>query len=952
MTTITGTLLIGGGISPHEAGKLAWIAVEVVYPVFLEGGELLLPEYDPVYLNEQGFWSVDVEPLPAGHAYRITAVVAGGAYESTRIVTVPASGTVDYEDLLDVVLPGVPPPYEIPDWAQRGVAGGVAGLDGDGDVIDAGGAKLTPHAHANLSVLAATTASFTTADETKLDGVSAGATANATNAELRDRTTHTGTQSAATISDFTEAVQDAVGAFFGAGTGAAVTYDDAANTITVSATGTSDPEAVRDAIGAALVGVGNITVTVNDAGDTITVSTTATVNATDAALRDRATHTGTQSADTLTDGTTNKVFLATERTKLAGIATGATVNAADADLRDRTTHTGTQPSTTISDFTEAVQDALAGVLVAGTNVTLTYDDVANTLTVAAIGGGGGGLDAEAVRDTIGAALIGAGNITVTVNDGADTITIGTTATANATDAALRDRTTHTGVQPISTVTDLQAALDAKATPADITAATAAEVARADAAYLAKANNARNILDYGVTRGTTASQTVAIKTALDAHPGEAFYFPPGDYRLDTALTVSASNSLILAEGARIYAGAALGTLITYDPDILSYEYAEDKAIIGGLLDGNLLANRCLSINQVMRFTLTRTTFRNAINRGLVTGPVGAEIIAYDLRFYNTTVTNVADNIAIEAGMGDCHFRDIVIRDWTVGVKDVAANRWDRVHPWIGPDMSGAAHMTQRYPTSIGFDITGMSDLVSCLSDTYRTGFFIRSNGTAYTAPPRLVNCRASWSASTLSSALAAANPAYVLDNTGAVGALVDGLNANGHSTTAPANFLNGTAALLNARNSFSYGYVNGVGDYRGGIQQGTFTFTPTFYGSTGAGTHTYGTRSGRIIVSGDSVTYLVRIQATLDATTAFAGALRVGGLIIPPGATNVRDGAGSVGWSNNARVSGAVIFAGTAPYVTLLDLGASGTGEVDIPGQALRGKVIDLMFSVTTTHFKA
>jgi hypothetical protein len=38
----------------------------------------------------------------------------------------------------------------------------------------------------------------------------------------------------------------------------------------------------------------------------------------------RANHTGTQSADTLTDGTTNKAYTATERTKLAGVATGAT----------------------------------------------------------------------------------------------------------------------------------------------------------------------------------------------------------------------------------------------------------------------------------------------------------------------------------------------------------------------------------------------------------------------------------------------------------------------------------------------------------------------------------------------------------------------------------------------------------------------------------------------------
>lgn len=42
-------------------------------------------------------------------------------------------------------------------------------------------------------------------------------------------------------------------------------------------------------------------------------------NVSAADLRDRSTHTGTQSADTLIDGTTTKAFLATERTRLAGI---------------------------------------------------------------------------------------------------------------------------------------------------------------------------------------------------------------------------------------------------------------------------------------------------------------------------------------------------------------------------------------------------------------------------------------------------------------------------------------------------------------------------------------------------------------------------------------------------------------------------------------------------------
>ena len=113
------------------------------------------------------------------------------------------------------------------------------------------------------------------------------------------RANHTGTQTSTTISDLTEAVQDIVAAFF-AVTGGTATYNDASNTFTVAIpAGASDPEAIRDTIGAALIGIGNITIAVNDAADTITISTSATVNSTDASLRDRSTHTGTQAPSTI-----------------------------------------------------------------------------------------------------------------------------------------------------------------------------------------------------------------------------------------------------------------------------------------------------------------------------------------------------------------------------------------------------------------------------------------------------------------------------------------------------------------------------------------------------------------------------------------------------------------------------------------------------------------------------
>jgi hypothetical protein len=108
----------------------------------------------------------------------------------------------------------------------------------------------------------------------------------------------------------------------------------------------------------------------------------------------------------------------------------------------------------------------------------------------------------------------------------------------------------------------------------------------------------------------------------------------------------------------------------------------------------------------------------------------------------------------------------------------------------------------------------------------------------------------------------------------------------------------------------------------------------------------------MVVTGDTVSYFIRIAATLDSTTALAGSLRIGGLPIPNGSTNVRDGAGVVGLATNVNTTTAIIYGSTTPYITLMTMGATGSGEVDIPAQSLRGKVIDLMVAITVTHFKA
>lgn len=95
--------------------------------------------------------------------------------------------------------------------------------------------------------------------------------------------------------------------------------------------------------------------------------------------RSLANATGTLSADSVVDGTTNHVFTAADDTKLGGVATGATANATDAQLRDRSTHTGTQASSTIANFNADVDARVQLVVGAAPAALDTLDELAQAL---------------------------------------------------------------------------------------------------------------------------------------------------------------------------------------------------------------------------------------------------------------------------------------------------------------------------------------------------------------------------------------------------------------------------------------------------------------------------------------------------------------------------------------------------------------------------------------------
>ncbi len=279
------------------------------------------------------------------------------------------------------------------------------------------------------------------------------------------------------VTDWREAVEDAVATVLAAGTGVSLAYNDAAGTFTISATGgggggITDPEVVRDTIGVALIGTGVITVTVDDAGDTITISTTATANSTDAVLLARGNHTGSQTLDTTTDTGTRIAMTPAERTKLTGVAAAATANSSDANLRDRATHTGQQSATTVDEattrkwFTDVERTKLTGI---ATGATANSTDAALLARANHTG-------TQDLSTTTDSAL----RLAMTAAERAKLGGISPGATANSPDGTLVDRGNHTGApltgsRTVSATSDTLEILDATQKSVDYTSATAVTV---------------------------------------------------------------------------------------------------------------------------------------------------------------------------------------------------------------------------------------------------------------------------------------------------------------------------------------------------------------------------------------------------------------------------------------------------------------------------------------------
>lgn len=264
---------------------------------------------------------------------------------------------------------------------------------------------------------------MSTIDKAKLDNIEPNATANDTNANLRNRANHTGTQPASTISDFDAAV--------------AANPAVAANTAKqTNATHTGD-----------VTGSDALTIA-NDA-----VSNAKLANMAANTIKGRSATTGDP-----------QDLTAAQARSILGVAEGATANQTDAFLLARANHTGTQPASTISDFNTAV--AAAPAVVANTakqtNATHTGDVTGSgALTIA-----NNAVTNAKLADVPTATLKGRNSAgtgdpqDLTVGQVLALLNVAAGATANSSDAFLLSRANHTGTQLASTISDFAAAVAA------------------------------------------------------------------------------------------------------------------------------------------------------------------------------------------------------------------------------------------------------------------------------------------------------------------------------------------------------------------------------------------------------------------------------------------------------------------------------------------------------------
>ncbi len=253
----------------------------------------------------------------------------------------------------------------------------------------------------------------------------------------------------------------------------------------------------------------------------------------------------------------------------------------------------------------------------------------------------------------------------------------------------------------------------------------------------------SVADFPRLAGETGD-SARIQRAVEAvGRGGVLWFPKGDYAIDEMLVVSNQCSLLLHKSAKLKAMKGMPFVMRYFARMVDGTMKPDDHnlfIRGGDFDGNGLAS-CANVMGFKHFTIADCTFRNGKDAGLQLGDPaspgkaanGYEFIANNLYFV-CNIPGMAGNVGFLTYIGDSHFTDLVVVDYTIGVRDLKwSNRYTRCHVWGGPVRKPGTQDPEYLPDSIAFDLRGDDCVLEdCYADTAMIGYNVWKDA-------RIFNC---------------------------------------------------------------------------------------------------------------------------------------------------------------------------------------------------------------------